>query len=72
MQLEAHIPPHRALPLGCDILEHFHVELAFVVDYRYAGAVDKADSGTLPETCQPQEHGKCHKTSRHNLHEAVV
>jgi len=72
MQLEAHIPTHRALPFGCDILEHFHVELAFVVDYRYAGAVDKADSSTLPETCQPQEHGQSHETAWHDLHETAV
>ena len=72
MQLEADIPAHRALTLGRDILEHLHAELALVVDYRDAGAVDKTDSCALSETCQPKEHCQSHETAWHDLHEAVV
>ena len=72
MQLEAYIPSHRTLTLGRDILEDFHVELALVVNDRNAGAVHKTYSRAHSETCKSQEHGHSHKTSGHDLHEAVV
>ena len=72
MQLEAYIPTHRTLPLGRDILENFHVELALVVYNRNAGAVHKTYSRAISETCETQEHGQGHERPGHDLNEAVV
>ncbi len=72
MQFEADIPSHRTLPFGGNILEYLHAELAFVVYDRNAGAVHKTYPRALSETREPQEHGHSHKTSGHDLHEAVV
>ena len=72
MQLEAYIPSHRTLTLGRDILENFHVELALVVYNRNAGAVHKAYSRAISETCETQEHGQGHERPGHDLNEAVV
>ena len=72
MQFEPHVPPHGALSLHGEALEHFHAVLPLVVDDRDARAIDKADARALPETGQAKEHGQRDEAARHHLDEAAV
>lgn len=72
MQLEAHIPPHRALAFGGDVPEDLHVELPLVVYHGNAGAVHKAYAGAFSETGKTEEHRQGHEATRHDLHQTVV